>query len=142
MISKIITNNISETQKIAEKIALAIKKKTTIALLGNLGSGKTTFTYGIAKGLGIKTKYINSPTYNIVKEYKGRLKLYHIDFYRLSSYDDLENIGFDEIINDENSVCIIEWADKFGKKLFSIDIAIKFKIITEKKRELSIETFL
>ena len=88
-----------------EKLAVYLFPNAIITLEGDLGAGKTTFTKGIGKGLGIK-KVINSPTFTIVKVYQGRLPLYHFDAYRLEGHD--EELGFEEMFENEG-VCVIEW---------------------------------
>lgn len=88
-----------------EKLAGLLFPGSILTLEGELGAGKTTFTKGIGKGLGIK-KVINSPTFTIVKIYQGKLPLYHFDAYRLEGQD--EELGFEEMFEDEG-VCVIEW---------------------------------
>ena len=102
----------SEKQTIAfaYKLAQLLQKGDILALCGELGSGKTTFVKGIAKGLKI-SKDINSPSFVILKVYKGRVPLYHFDLYRLSSLKELEGIGFEEFIAGD-AISVIEWADK------------------------------
>lgn len=100
-----------ETLVLAEKLAEHLMQGDMIILEGDLGAGKTTFTKGIAKGLGVK-RTVNSPTFTIIKEYKGRLPLYHMDVYRLENSD--EDLGFDEYFNGEG-VTVVEWA-KFIKE--------------------------
>lgn len=123
-----------ETQKIGQDIGKKLKGGAIIFLSGILGAGKTEFIRGIAKGLGVKSK-ISSPTFNIMRAYdcpRG-CSLYHFDCYRLKKYSDLLNIGWEEIIADQNSVIVLEWpeciADKnltkaVKKKLISINIEI------------------
>lgn len=101
-----IAHSVEETQEFAFRLAEKLKENDVIALEGDLGAGKTTFTKGIAKGLGI-TRTVNSPTFTIVKEYQGRLPLYHMDVYRLE--DTLEDLGFDEYF-EGGGVTVIEWA--------------------------------
>ncbi|MCL6587150.1 MAG: tRNA (adenosine(37)-N6)-threonylcarbamoyltransferase complex ATPase subunit type 1 TsaE [Anoxybacillus sp.] len=101
-----IVHSVEETQEFAFRLAEKLKENDVIALEGDLGAGKTTFTKGIAKGLGI-TRTVNSPTFTIVKEYQGRLPLYHMDVYRLE--DTLEDLGFDEYF-EGGGVTVIEWA--------------------------------
>lgn len=88
-----------------EKLASHLFPGSVLTLEGELGAGKTTFTKGIGKGLGI-SKVINSPTFIIVKVYQGRLPLYHFDAYRLEGQN--EELGFEEMFEDEG-VCVIEW---------------------------------
>lgn len=95
-----------ETIDFAERIAKLLQAGDVITLEGDLGAGKTTFTKGIAKGLGI-TKTVNSPTFTIIKEYQGQLSLYHMDVYRLKDSD--EDLGFDEYFEGEG-VTVVEWA--------------------------------
>jgi tRNA threonylcarbamoyladenosine biosynthesis protein TsaE len=89
-----------------------------IALVGPMGAGKTHLTKGIAEGLGCSAE-VTSPTFPLVHEYRGgRLALFHFDFYRLESPDDVLQIGWDEIL-DSGGVCVVEWADKFPHLLAS-----------------------
>jgi len=104
-----ITNSVNETIEIGEKIGSASKAGDIICIEGELGSGKTHLTKGIALGLGIK-EYITSPTFTLVNEYEGRLRLYHFDVYRIDDPDEIEAIGFDEYIFSD-AVSVIEWSD-------------------------------
>ncbi|MBP1971671.1 tRNA threonylcarbamoyladenosine biosynthesis protein TsaE [Virgibacillus natechei] len=96
----------SETMQIGERLALLLKPGDVITLDGELGAGKTTFTKGIANGLGVKNT-ISSPTFTIVKEYEGDLPLYHMDAYRLENSD--EDIGFDEYFYGDG-ISVVEWS--------------------------------
>ena len=103
-------NNEQDTEAFGMELASTLEPGDIVALIGNLGTGKTTLTKYIAKGLGVPEN-IDSPTFNIVKEHKsGRLPLFHFDVYRLSSGDELLDIGADEYFYADG-VCIIEWAD-------------------------------
>lgn len=102
--------NESETETFGIELAQTLNAGDVVALIGDLGTGKTALTRYIAKGLGINER-INSPTFTIVKEYaEGRLPLYHFDVYRVSDADELFNIGIDDYFFG-NGVCIVEWAD-------------------------------
>ena len=102
--------NEHDTEEFGINLASTLEPGDIVALIGDLGTGKTTLTKYIAKGLGV-TETIDSPTFNIVKEHKsGRLPLFHFDVYRLSSGDELLDIGADEYFYAAG-VCIIEWAD-------------------------------
>ncbi len=102
--------NEKETEEFGIHVAESLKAGDVLALIGDLGTGKTALTSYIAKGLGVARR-VNSPTFTIVKEYTdGRLPMYHFDVYRVSDPEELFNIGIDEYFFGEG-VCIIEWAD-------------------------------
>jgi len=107
------TANTEETSQLAIKLARYLQPGDVIALEGDLGAGKTTFTKGLAEGLGI-TKTVNSPTFTIIKEYKGKLPLYHMDVYRVA--DGFEDLGFDEYFEGEG-VTVVEWAHLIEEQL-------------------------
>ena len=100
------TASFEETMQVAERLARLFTGGEVLLLEGDLGAGKTTFTKGLAKGLDIK-RNVNSPTFTIIKEYNGRLPLYHMDVYRLEDSD--EDLGFDDYFSSEG-VCVVEWA--------------------------------
>ena len=113
---KVLITNEEETRAFAFSLAEKLKPGTVIALIGDLGTGKTTLTKYIACGLGI-TEPITSPTFTIVKEYhSGRLPLYHFDVYRLEDASDLFEIGAEEYFYGEG-VSIVEWADQVAEIL-------------------------
>lgn len=111
----LVSGNQEETYNIGMNIGSLLKAGDVIALTGDLGAGKTVLTKGIAKGLGVNREP-DSPTFVILKIYQGRLTLNHFDLYRISSADELEDIGFEEIIYG-NGVSVIEWADKITELL-------------------------
>ena len=145
-----ITQSAAETQRIGKKIAdslvKGIEKRKVIALSGDLGSGKTTFTQGFCKELGIKDRVI-SPTFILLRNYDipGRVNkfkyLYHIDLYRLEHNfeTELENIGVFDYIKEENSIVVIEWAEKVKKILKEDVVWIKFEYMDDNKRRISID---
>ncbi|AUN00580.1 tRNA (adenosine(37)-N6)-threonylcarbamoyltransferase complex ATPase subunit type 1 TsaE [Clostridium botulinum] len=104
-----IVDSINKTIDIGNFIGRHCNSGDILCLNGDLGAGKTHLSKGIAKGLNIKDN-ITSPTFNIVNEYDGRLKLYHFDVYRVNDPDEIEAIGFDEYIFGEG-ISIIEWSD-------------------------------
>ena len=107
---ELIIKNEKETESFGRALAEELKAGDVLALIGDLGTGKTALTRYIAKGLGIDER-ITSPTFTIVKEYtEGRLPLYHFDVYRVSEADELFNIGIEEYFFG-SGVCIVEWAD-------------------------------
>ncbi|MFJ7729468.1 tRNA (adenosine(37)-N6)-threonylcarbamoyltransferase complex ATPase subunit type 1 TsaE [Neobacillus sp. NPDC097160] len=107
------TTNSEETSQFAAKLAHFLQPGDVIALEGDLGAGKTTFTKGLAKGLEIK-RNVNSPTFTIIKEYKGKLPLYHMDVYRVA--DTFEDLGFDEYFEGDG-VTVVEWAHLIEEQL-------------------------
>ncbi|MEG1256789.1 tRNA (adenosine(37)-N6)-threonylcarbamoyltransferase complex ATPase subunit type 1 TsaE [Clostridium sp.] len=104
-----VVSNIDELDSLGVQLGKMCKKNDIICLIGDLGTGKTHLTKGIAKGLGI-LECITSPTFTIVNEYDGRLKLYHFDVYRVNDPDEIAAIGFDEYIFGDG-VSVIEWAN-------------------------------
>lgn len=134
----ILTRNALETQKFGETFGKNLEKGI-LALYGDLGSGKTTFVQGLAKGLGIKKRII-SPTFVIVRTYKiGFNDFYHIDLYRTQSRNDIEGLGIGEIMNDPKSVVVIEWAQKMEDLLPKKRIDIYFEYVDENKRKITYE---
>ncbi|MFU0789200.1 tRNA (adenosine(37)-N6)-threonylcarbamoyltransferase complex ATPase subunit type 1 TsaE [Virgibacillus proomii] len=105
-IYQITTNTEEATKGLGEKLALLLKPGDVVTLDGDLGAGKTTFTKGIAAGLGVK-RNVSSPTFTIIKEYEGEIPLYHMDVYRLEGSD--EDIGFLEYFNGDG-VTVVEWS--------------------------------
>lgn len=102
-----------DTEQLAIALASRLLSGDVIALEGDLGAGKTAFTKGLAKGLGV-SRTVNSPTFTIIKEYQGRLPLYHMDVYRVSESE--EDLGFDEYF-DGDGVTVIEWAHLIKEQL-------------------------
>ncbi|MFA5389347.1 MAG: tRNA (adenosine(37)-N6)-threonylcarbamoyltransferase complex ATPase subunit type 1 TsaE [Candidatus Omnitrophota bacterium] len=134
-----ITNSAEETMLAGEKLAKKLKPGDVVALSGDLGSGKTTFTKGIGKGLGVKEpRRINSPTFVLIREYDGRIPLYHLDLYRLDNIMEIENLAIEEYIYSDR-VTVIEWAEKIKCILPEKRVTVKFKIKDGDKREVLIE---
>lgn len=104
------TRSAEETFAFGLKIGTEAKKGQVFTLIGDLGVGKTVFTQGMAKGLGIE-EAVNSPTFTIVQEYEdGRIPFYHFDVYRIGDVEEMDEIGFDDYVYGEG-VCLIEWAN-------------------------------
>jgi len=104
-----------ESFQIAKKLGEKAKKGEIYCLEGELGTGKTVFAKGFAKGLGIE-EIVDSPTFTIVKEYQGREKLYHFDVYRIEDVEELQEIGFSEMISGD-AICLIEWASQIEEEI-------------------------
>ncbi|GEN46275.1 tRNA (adenosine(37)-N6)-threonylcarbamoyltransferase complex ATPase subunit type 1 TsaE [Alkalibacillus haloalkaliphilus] len=131
---KFTTINENETQRLAKQIGEKLMPNDVLTLDGDLGAGKTTFTKGLAEGLAVK-RTVNSPTYTIVKEYKGRIPLYHMDVYRLE--DSEEDIGFDDYFNGEG-VTVIEWSQYILEFLPEERLQINIEKIDEERREIKV----
>lgn len=104
------TNSPDETRELGEKLAQKAVPGTVITLTGDLGTGKTVFTQGIARGLGIKEP-VSSPTFTIVQEYEsGRMPFYHFDVYRIGDPEEMDEIGFEDYLYG-GGLCLVEWAN-------------------------------
>ena len=135
-----ITKSASETKSLGEKIAvdLAISHQPlVIALTGNLGSGKTTFVQGFAKGLGIKQRII-SPTFILMRKYGENF--YHVDLYRLEGNieSEVRNLGIEDIWKDPKNIVVIEWAEKIKKMIPKSAQWIKFENLGKDERKITI----
>jgi len=132
-----ITHSPQETEKVGQALAAVLKPGTVLAYEGDLGAGKTAFTRGLARGLGA-TEQVTSPTYTIVNEYlSGRMPLFHFDMYRLSSSDDLWDIGWEDYL-DRGGVCAVEWSENVAD---AMDGAIRVRIekTGEDTRRITVE---
>lgn len=108
------TTSVSETLNLGEVLGQSISAPMVIALTGDLGSGKTVFVQGLARGLDVPGEYyITSPSYTLINEYPGRLTLYHADLYRLAGGIDLEDLELPDLVNGKGVVAI-EWADRIA----------------------------
>jgi len=135
----ITTDSLKKTQEFARDFAKNLKGGDILCLYGNLGSGKTSFVQGLAKGLGI-TRRIISPTFIIARRYEiSDLNLYHIDLYRTQTLQDLLSIGIDEILEDDNNIVAIEWAEKLLDLMPKKRVDLKFEYVDENKRKITIE---
>jgi len=120
------TENPEETQTLGEKLGKMLKRGDIIALVGDLGTGKTCLTQGIARGIGIAPdEVVNSPSYILINEYNGAIPIYHIDLYRLENSEEIAELGLSEYI-DGDGICIIEWAERMSDLL--PDTCIKIHI--------------
>ena len=132
-----ITNSPSETEAVGAALARVLQPGTVIAYRGDLGAGKTAFTRGLAKGLGVKER-VTSPTYTIVNEYLGgRMPLFHFDMYRLGSEDELFDIGWEDYL-DRCGVCAVEWSENVWGAMEDA-IVITISRMDEDTRKIQIE---
>lgn len=130
------TKSPAETREIAKAFASSLKGGEVIALKGDIGVGKTVFTKGLAAGLGI-TANVTSPTFNIVKQYSGRLPLYHFDVYRITDPDEMLEIGFEEYLYS-GAVVVIEWPELISDLIPQDAITITIEREGEEGRKISI----
>jgi tRNA threonylcarbamoyladenosine biosynthesis protein TsaE len=132
------TKDAEETRALGERLASQLRPGDVVALIGDLGSGKTTLAQGICRGLGVK-EIVNSPSYTIVNEYDGRYPVYHLDCYRLEGREDLLGLGYEEYFYGEG-ICIIEWAERAADLLPSRHIEVRLRRRTSTLREILIRS--
>jgi tRNA threonylcarbamoyladenosine biosynthesis protein TsaE len=136
---EIISVSAEQTWEIARFISGKLRGGDVLALSGELGSGKTCFTGGLARGLGVSEKYqITSPTFTLINEYPARCKLYHFDVYRLNGYSEFEDLGYEEYFCSDGIV-VIEWAEKIVKILPADTFFISFEYLDENRRRIIIK---
>ena len=132
-----ITNSPEETEALGAALGKRLPAGTVIAYRGDLGAGKTAFTRGLARGLGC-TEQVTSPTYTIVNEYLGgRLPLFHFDMYRLTSSDDLWDIGWEDYL-ERGGVCAVEWSENVAEAMEDA-ITVTIEKLGEDTRRITIE---
>ncbi len=134
------SKSVQDTHDISEKLLNISNPGTVFALIGDLGTGKTTFAQGFAIALGVKSR-VGSPTFKLVSEYNGRdYKLYHIDAYRLKNSNEFLNIGGEEYLISKNNYTLIEWADIIENILPKHTIKVEFSrsIDNKNNREIKI----
>lgn len=135
---KVKTQNIAQTKAIAEELVVKLGKKGIICLFGTLGAGKTTFTKGCGRALGIEERAIKSPSFTYVREHKNNgHKLIHCDFYRLKNKNNYIMQTFQELLQKEG-LLVIEWPERMSIKLPSPRIEVIFEILSPEKRALTI----
>ena len=116
----------AETQALGETVGKTLKQGDVIALIGDLGTGKTCLTQGIARGVGIAPdEIVSSPSYILINEYNGTVPIYHIDLYRLENSEEIAELGLSEYVEGDG-ICIVEWAERMADAL--PDTCIKIHI--------------
>jgi len=131
--------SIEETQGLAKTLAKKVGPGTIISLIGDLGAGKTTFTKGFARQMGIK-EHVTSPTFKLISEYQGeKYKLNHIDAYRMNGPEDFLNIGGEDYLISKHSITIIEWGDLLNDILPAKTIRVNFERIKSPKESRKIK---
>ncbi|MDD5255772.1 MAG: tRNA (adenosine(37)-N6)-threonylcarbamoyltransferase complex ATPase subunit type 1 TsaE [Candidatus Omnitrophica bacterium] len=130
------SRSVSDTMRVGSAVARHAQPGGIVCLFGELGSGKTVFTKGIAKGLGIEARQVISPTFILMRRKEGnRLPLYHFDFYRLSGPGDILPLGYEEYFYADG-ISVIEWAERLGRLLPEEFLGVHFSIRGSSKREL------
>lgn len=133
--------DLSAMKRIGEIFGKIAKQSDIICLGGDLGAGKTTLTQSLALGLEVpKNQYVTSPSFVILHEYLGRIPLYHMDFYRLSGYDEISDLGFDDFIFG-SGVSVIEWFQRMDEDLPEERIEIHISITGENSRDIRLVPF-
>ena len=134
---EILSNSERETELAGKQLSQCLHPGAVVALYGDLGMGKTAFVRGMANGLNISAR-VNSPTFTIVNEYDGTVPLFHFDMYRLSSADELFEIGWDDYL-DRGGVCAVEWSENVEEAFDGTEIVIRFEVLSETERSITLE---
>ena len=132
-----LSNSPAQTESFAESLAKRLPAGTVIAYRGDLGAGKTAFTRGLARGLGVGES-VTSPTYTIVNEYlSGKMPLFHFDMYRLHSSDDLFDIGWEDYL-ERGGICAVEWSENVEDALEN-PIFVRIEKLDADSRRITVE---
>jgi len=131
----ITSNSPAETHALGERLGNAARAGDVIALIGDLGSGKTVLSKGLAAGIGCDPNHVLSPTFVLMRQHEGRLPLYHFDAYRLSGPDEMLAIGAEETFFG-NGICAIEWADRVMETLPADRLEIHMSVAGEDSRKV------
>jgi len=136
---KLISDSREQTLEMGRLIGEILERGDVVALIGELGSGKTCFTQGLAKGLGVEENVpVVSPTFTLINEYPGKIPLIHLDVYRLSGPRDLEDMGYEEYF-EGGGIIVIEWAEKIRDILPAKTLFVGMRYIDENTREMILE---
>ena len=133
----IFTDSETETEQAGERFGARVPDGAVCAFYGELGSGKTAFVRGMARGMGL-TDTVNSPTFTIVNEYVGRRSLFHFDMYRLGSAEELFDIGWEDYLA-RGGVCAVEWSENVADAFEGDEIVIRFEKTGDARRRITIE---
>ncbi len=131
-----VTRSPAQTQTLGRRLGAVLAPGDTVALCGDLGSGKTTLVQGLAKALGVR-EAVTSPTFTLVREYRGRLPIYHVDLFRLDREEELETIGYDEFVAGQG-VTLIEWAQKMRARLPREYLELTFAVTGPSARTITV----
>ena len=134
--SVFITNSEAETEMLGQRLAAGLEGGAVVAMYGDLGAGKTAFVRGMARGLGLDCR-VSSPTFTIVNEYLGERELIHFDMYRLSSAEELFDIGWEDYLS-RGAVCAVEWSENVEDAFFGDEIRVDIEKLSDSGRRISI----
>ena len=135
------SNSPAATTEFGEKIGRQINEGSVIGLTGELGCGKTLLTRGICAGLGVPLRQVNSPTFIMINEYRGRLPVFHLDMYQIGTEAEVIELGItDYLVRAKSGVMIIEWAEKIVSLLPDDLLSINFEVVSARKRRLELTT--
>lgn len=130
------TRSADETFELGRRVGEQLNDRAVILLKGDLGAGKTVFAKGVAAGLGIDAADVTSPSFTLINVHDGRLRLYHIDLYRLESSSRID-LGLEEILEDERGVVMIEWAERL-KFAPESSIVVEISYLSDSERKISV----
>ena len=135
--AEFISHSQLETEEIGQKLAEKLPGGSVVAMYGDLGAGKTAFVRGMAKGMGLSCR-VSSPTFTIVNEYLGERELIHFDMYRLSSADELIDIGWEDYLS-RGAVCAVEWSENVQDAFFGDEVVVRIEKLNDTDRKITIE---
>ena len=135
--AEFISHSQLETEEVGRKLAEKLPGGSVVAMYGDLGAGKTAFVRGMAKGLGLSCR-VSSPTFTIVNEYLGERELIHFDMYRLSSADELFDIGWEDYLS-RGAVCAVEWSENVQDAFFGDEVVVRIEKLNDTDRKITIE---
>lgn len=130
-----VSDSEERTRRMGEELASRLRAGDVVALTGELGSGKTTFVQGLAAGLGVPAGRVASPSFVLVREYQGRIPLYHADLFRLEGLADAETVGLEEYF-EAGGVTVIEWANRIPELLPEDHLEVAFEVSGPSERRL------
>ena len=135
------TASAAETRRLGERCGSLLQTPLVIGLIGDLGSGKTVFVQGLARGLDVSAEYaVTSPSFTLINEYPGRFKLFHVDLYRLGTETDLDDLGLTEILHGEG-VAAVEWAENLADGAVAERLEIRFEFGDDDRRRLRVVAY-
>lgn len=136
LVEEFTSKSLAQTEDIARKLIQTFTKGSVIELEGNLGVGKTYFVKSFCKQLGIENS--SSPSFSIVNEYQSDIKIFHFDFYRINKVEELYDIGFDDYLNDQDSIIFIEWGELFEEVLPKQRFKLSINMNKDNSRQLNL----